>query len=79
MRQIESPNHNQRPTDVRGGFTIPGAVQWSGISRSALYRFASEGRLIIRKAGRSSVVDGASLAALVASLPTAEFCRREAA
>jgi hypothetical protein len=60
-------------TEARAGFTIPGAVTWSGLSRSALYRYAAEGRLIFRKAGRTTIVDGASLAGLIANLPTAQI------
>ncbi|MGK7870779.1 hypothetical protein [Falsiroseomonas sp. E2-1-a20] len=55
----------------RAGFTVRGASEWSGLSRSALYREAGAGRLVFRKAGRTTIVDGASLAALVASLPVA--------
>jgi len=62
-----------RPADVRAGFTISGAVAWSGLSRSALYREAGAGRLLFRKCGRTTIVDGASLAALVASLPVASI------
>ena len=54
-------------------FTLPGAVQWSGLSRSALYRFAGDGVLIFRKSGRTTIVDGASLAALIDALPVAEI------
>jgi hypothetical protein len=49
--------------------TIPRAVNWSGFSRSALYRYNAAGLLIFRKSGRTVLVDGASLAALIASLP----------
>jgi hypothetical protein len=69
--QLDPQRH--RPADARGGFSIPGAVSWSGLSRSALYRYAAEGVLIFRKAGRTTIVDGASLAALVASLPAAQI------
>ena len=68
-----------RPMDVRAGFSIKGAVEWSGLSRSALYRAAAEGRLLLRKAGRTTIVDGPSLAALVASLPTANIGAQHAA
>jgi hypothetical protein len=60
-------------TEPRAGFTILGAVTWSGLSRSALYRYAAEGRLVFRKAGRTTIVDGASLADLIAGLPTARI------
>ncbi|KAA2211446.1 MerR family transcriptional regulator [Teichococcus oryzae] len=54
-----------------GGFTIKGACEWSGLSRTALYRAASSGQLLLRKAGRTTIVDGASLAALIEGLPFA--------
>lgn len=62
-----------RPVDARAGFTIKGAVEWSGLSRSALYRAAADGRLVLRKFGRTTIVDGASLAALLGSLPPAQI------
>ncbi|MGC5198343.1 hypothetical protein [Aphanothece microscopica] len=71
-----APNGRQ---NIRGGFTIPAACEWSGLSRSGLYRFAGEGRLIFRKAGRTTIVDGASLAALVESLPAAQISPAKAA
>jgi hypothetical protein len=66
------PTISNRPAP-RAGFPIPAACEWSGLSRSALYRYAGEGRLIFRKAGRTTIVDGASLAALVDSLPAAQI------
>ena len=68
-----------RPRDARGGFTIKNACDWSGLSRSGLYRAAAEGKLIFRKAGRTTLVDGASLAALVESLPVAKIGAGQAA
>jgi len=71
MTTTTNPSYQHRPPEVRGGFTIPDAIAWSGLSRSGLYREAGAGRLLFRKAGRKTIVDGASLAALVASLPAA--------
>jgi hypothetical protein len=80
---MQKPDYSEaqqrRTATVRAGFTIRDAVGWSGLSRSALYRYASEGKLTIRKAGRTSIVDGGSLAALINSLPVAPLARREAA
>ena len=76
---VSSPRQQHRPPDARAGFSIQSAVDWSGLSRSALYRAAAEGRLLFRKAGRTTIVDGASLAALVASLPPARIGTRDAA
>lgn len=58
---------------IPAGFTLGGAVAWSGISRSGLYRAAACRKLLMRKCGRTTIVDGPSLAALVASLPQAEI------
>lgn len=79
MQANETSNvPRNRPVEARAGFTIKAAVEWSGMSRSALYRAAGDGKLILRKSGRTTIVDGASLAALVASLPVAEICKRAA-
>ena len=47
------------------------ALRYSGWSRSTFYRFAGEGRIELRKVGRSSVVLTESLDALLDSLPRA--------
>lgn len=52
---------------------LPQAASWSGVSRSELYRAAASGRLILRKLGRSTLVDGESLAALISALPVAKI------
>jgi hypothetical protein len=64
------------PAQACGSFTIKGACSWSGMSRSAIYREAAAGRLILRKLGRSTLVDAASLAELLNSLPRAELGRK---
>lgn len=51
--------------------TIARAVRHSGLSRASLYRLAGDGRLTFLKAGRSTLVDFASLTAHLASLPRA--------
>lgn len=50
--------------------TVPEAVQYSGISRSALYEAMKRGDLIARKAGRRTLVSFADLETYLASLPT---------
>jgi hypothetical protein len=50
---------------------IPVAVAVSGLSRSTLYRLAAEGRITLRKAGRTTLVDIASVRAFLAGLPRA--------
>lgn len=57
---------------------IPAAVAATGLSRSGLYRAAAEGKLLFRKAGRTTLVDAASLRAFVSSLPVAEIGGRTA-
>jgi hypothetical protein len=47
------------------------AVAWSGLSRSTIYRMAAQGRVRLMKCGRSTLVDAASLRAVVAALPPA--------
>lgn len=66
------------PSGIRGGYSLKDAVNWSGLSRSSLYRAAAEGKLVMRKCGRSTIVDGASLAALIGSLPVAVIVRKAA-
>lgn len=50
--------------------TIPDAVQYSGMSRSALYEALKRGDLTARKAGRRTLIAFADLEAYLASLPT---------
>ena len=71
MSITTNPTQPHRPPEARLGYTIPDAIACSGLSRSGLYREAGAGRLLFRKLGRKTIVDGASLAALVASLPVA--------
>jgi hypothetical protein len=50
---------------------IPDAQRYSGFSRSELYRRAGLGELTLLKCGSTTLVDMASLRAVVASLPRA--------
>jgi hypothetical protein len=50
---------------------IPVAVAVTGLSRSAIYRLAAEGKIVLRKAGRTTLVDMASARACLADLPRA--------
>ena len=52
------------------------AVQVTGLSRSAIYRAAGEGAIVLLKNGRSTLVDMASAHAFLAGLPRAEIGRR---
>jgi len=49
---------------------LPRAPAWSGLSRSALYRLAAEGRIRMVKLGARTLVDAASVRAFLAELPT---------
>ncbi len=49
------------------------AVVVSGLSRSAIYREAGNGRIKLMKLGRTTLVDMASLKAFLASLPAANI------
>ena len=49
--------------------TIPGAVETSGLSRSAIYEALKRGDLSARKAGRRTLIAFADLEAYLASLP----------
>jgi len=50
--------------------TVPEAVQYSGLSRSALYVALKRGDLSARKAGRRTLISFSDLEAYIASLPT---------
>ena len=50
---------------------LPRAPAIFGLSRSALYRLAGEGRIRFVKIGRSTLVDAGSVRAFLATLPTA--------
>ena len=52
---------------------IPAAVLASGLSRSAIYREAGQGRIKLLKLGRTTLVDMASIRAFLASLPLANI------
>lgn len=49
--------------------TLPEAVQFSGMSRSALYEALKRGDLTAKKAGRRTLISFANLQAYLASLP----------
>lgn len=77
---VYSPVHPE-PKPV-GPFTISAdilaapmlrAVALSGLSRSGIYRAAAEGRIRLVKAGRTTLVDMASVRSFIASLPAAQI------
>jgi hypothetical protein len=54
------------------------AVQVTGLSRSAIYRAAGDGAIVLLKVGRSTLVEMNSARAFIAGLPRAEVGRRQA-
>jgi hypothetical protein len=52
---------------------ILAAVAATGLSRSAIYREAGQGRIKLLKLGRTTLVDMTSIRAFLASLPTANI------
>ncbi|WP_043358800.1 DNA-binding protein [Belnapia sp. F-4-1] len=52
---------------------LPHAPAVTGLSRSTIYREAARGNIRLIKAGRSTLVDMASMRAFLASLPTASI------
>ena len=60
--------NNGSPPKAYG--TMPDAVQYSGLSRSAIYEAMKRGDLAAKKAGRRTLLSFADLDAFLASLPT---------
>jgi excisionase family DNA binding protein len=58
---------------------IPNAVAATGLSRSAFYRLAGEGKIRMVKAGRATLVDMASVHAYLSELPEASIAGPKAA
>lgn len=58
-------------------YTIPEAVQASGIGRSTLYEKIADGSLPARKLGRRTLILRADLEAMISSLPLATMASRE--
>jgi predicted DNA-binding transcriptional regulator AlpA len=54
---------------------LPQAPAVLGLSRSAIYRAAAQGKITLRKLGRTTLVDVASARAFIESLPKAEIRR----
>ena len=52
---------------------LPHAPSLTGLSRSTIYREAARGNIRLIKAGRSTLVDMASVRAFLASLPAASI------
>jgi hypothetical protein len=61
--------HRSPPPEGARFAPIPAACAWSGLGRTRLYELARSGEVVIRKAGRRSLVDLASLAQFLESRP----------
>lgn len=70
LRPQVSRQATQGFTMTKAYGTMPEAVQYSGMSRSALYEALKRGDLTARKAGRRTLISFADLEAYLASLPT---------
>lgn len=74
MKGVLNPKHyhtQQRTIPMTKAYgTLPEAVQFSGMSRSALYEALKRGDISAKKAGRRILISFADLEAYLASLPT---------
>ena len=61
--------------DIAAPILVPlrRATEISGLSKSTLYLHAMQGRLTLKKAGKRTLVDYASLKSLLEGLPTAQL------
>lgn len=59
-------NHHIKPSHM----PMPGAVAYSGSSRTTLYEALKNGRIEAKKCGRRTLISVASLDDFLASLPT---------
>ena len=84
MRDLASAEQQSRAalfTNVRRAdprpdpatFTIEGAQDFSGLTRSRLYELMGSGDLEARKAGRRTLIVGESLRSYLAGLPRADI------
>ena len=58
-------------TQDRIAVSVKEAVRLTGLSRPTLYRHAARGRIVMLKAGRTTLVEMGSLRAFMAVLPVA--------
>ena len=65
LRSTEPSPSRSAPRSAPLTYTLNGAAAASGLSRSTLYRHAAAGRLRLVKVGGRTLVDAASLRALV--------------
>ena len=68
----DSLNHPNTTTAPPEMVPLPRAPGIFGLSRSALYRLAADGRIRMVKMGARTLVDAASVRAFLATLPALE-------
>jgi Helix-turn-helix domain len=66
-------------TPPPGMMTVPQAIEYSGVSRAALYRLGHKQRVDFRRLGGRSFITRSSLDALITNLPKAPFTAAKAA
>jgi excisionase family DNA binding protein len=65
-----TPNENRSsPNSARLAYSIADVAKITGVGRSFLYEEIKAGRLIVKKAGRRSLIFDADLKAWLAGLP----------
>jgi hypothetical protein len=70
----QPPGGIAMPADVLAA-PMQRATALSGLSRSGIYRAAAEGKIRLLKAGRTTLVDMASVRDFLAALPAAQIGR----
>ena len=74
----QPPGGIATPADVLAA-PMQRATALSGLSRSGIYRAAAEGKIRLLKAGRTTLVDMASVRDFLAALPAAQIGTGKAA
>ncbi len=71
LAQVAPIPEPQVPNKLPAYVPLPEVKDVFGISKSAVYRGVAEGRIVMRKLGRSSLIESRSMLEYLASLPTA--------
>jgi len=72
------PEQAEQPSPDRGSIrarllTVPGAVAYSGYTRTGIYAALAAGEIQARKIGRRTLIEVASLDAFINRAPVAQF------
>ncbi len=73
-----SPALPTRTTGLPAYVPMPQATSVFGVSRSAVYRAASQGHVVLKKMGKSSLIETASMMAYLSGLPNATLVNHDA-